>query len=94
MAIGCHYGYNINHHARNLSQGDLIITEESPQNMPANPLIVKWQNNSEQGFSIKQISGHFHGMTLALSGVSKEPASRPAQFLEGEIHLMLKRLRL
>lgn len=72
------------------NQGELIITEESPVNMPANPLTIEWQNNSVEGFSINKAAGHFHGMTLALTrDTSKEPVAH-AHFLEGVIEFNAK----
>lgn len=78
--------YKSNH--ADLSHGDVIITEDSPLNLPPQPLIVQWSYEAEKGLLFNQAVGQFQGMTIALE---KENKGDVAQVLTGMIKFNAKK---
>ena len=73
-----------------LKQGELILSDESPDCLPANPLTIKWLNSQEQGLFISQALGYFQGMTFALSH-SPNKEINSGHCLDGEVKLNAKK---
>lgn len=69
--------------------GEVIFSENAPDALPENPLMVQWKKQGD-GFFVEHARGQFHGMFFNLTS-NRAATECKGLSLEGEIHVDVKK---